>query len=614
MESNSHRGSSPNNSDQGIQSSDAYSASHPSNIGSNRHRRADPSNAFQGIQGSGDYGAPSNRFVMGPSSEQASPRLSESTRRIGIDALSQGRKSPSDHARGQVEDGPGVVPQSPSVRPFEVPRSVLWLNKRVEAAAYEEEASVARRLLPCREKLFWSHPLIDEYWTDQDEQSIERFWDSHEETLLDSSMACAASERELWAMMVHYFDCVPHDLFRYGLKFPIGTECAFERAVGRPSPYIPGDVCEALKKVISHKLWNGKVALLRYALQRMICCRVEDHDEPLRPVAYREPIYGPDGIPISEEALQKLEWVSTYRTSHLEDDDFKTLWTIMKKMDYRQEVGERFAFVLTAVDIERLCECLDNLLYDGLWAFHPCTIYYNQWKKKAYSSGEAFHPRSDDTLREWKKKCRLAELRDEQIRRRLGREAPQGPGRGYLLDIPASDHRPCYHKLPHFSKSQRNVLAGLSPAVDETHASSLTEHPRTIPISDVPAFGKRSWDGDIDGHGNNPVSSNKRQKINQQHVSPGTASGKRSRDEGEYNGDGMPANELHRVPQDPVSAGGSSGKRSCNDEDEHAAVTPAAMRPKVLHERACTAVASGKRRRDENDDDEVLPAKKRQRI
>lgn len=93
--------------------------------------------------------------------------------------------------------------------------------------------------------------------------------------------------------------------------------------------------------------------------------------------------------------------------------------------------------------------------------------------KKAPAKGSL--PKSDDILRRWKKPCRLAELREKQIRQRLKQE-PDGPGGDYLLDIPSSDYRPSYHKLSHLTQSQRDVLAGLANRKTQDHAQAGPPH------------------------------------------------------------------------------------------------------------------------------------------
>ncbi|RYO86225.1 hypothetical protein DL766_004350 [Monosporascus sp. MC13-8B] len=74
----------------------------------------------------------------------------------------------------------------------------------------------------------------------------------------------------LWRTTLHLFRAAPHDLFTWGLRLaPTVTEDESRRR------------WQDLEALMTHPLWDGRLYVLRYFLQKAVCLRVPGHVEPL---------------------------------------------------------------------------------------------------------------------------------------------------------------------------------------------------------------------------------------------------------------------------------------------------------------------------------------------
>ncbi|KAK7960688.1 hypothetical protein PG988_011902 [Apiospora saccharicola] len=86
---------------------------------------------------------------------------------------------------------------------------------------------------------------------------------------------CQGSDwTDLWKMMLHVFQKTPHDLFTWGLRMknPMSAEAE--------------DTVRELGELLPHTMWDGRLEVLRFVLQKAIALRVQGHLEPLGPLSH----------------------------------------------------------------------------------------------------------------------------------------------------------------------------------------------------------------------------------------------------------------------------------------------------------------------------------------
>lgn len=348
--------------------------------------------------------------------------------------------------------------------------------RRLHHRSPESTEVTEARLLPMHESMLDNHPLIQSLnvWTAQDEASLQNSWGTDDDAVLEKSMKSNTSERELWSMMVDIFECLPWDLFRYGLK--MGSSDRRRFTITRPngqeiqlnSPYITKPLCDELKQIITHPIWKGDVTLLRYALQWSVHCRIKNHDAPLPPVRrlpHLKSMYAFTAFTTQGDELATLEW--DLAQAPFNDQPFRNLLDmiscIIKKRHISAiESSDKHIFNLKVTDVQLVHEAMNRMLHFNQVAYLNAAAYHEAYKAQRATPSAGFPPTSTTTLRAWKKQCRIAELREDGIRQKLNDPAFSEAGRNYLLDIHFKDRHPCYLQLPIVTPSQQATLAGVS--------------------------------------------------------------------------------------------------------------------------------------------------------
>ncbi|KAK3375206.1 hypothetical protein B0H63DRAFT_453009 [Podospora didyma] len=183
--------------------------------------------------------------------------------------------------------------------------------------------------------------------------------------------------------MVHLYKRIPHDSFRYGLKYDDSGSTNYEINGGpMPSPYFSAQAMDLLVRLLVHPIWNNNLAALRYLPQTAIELRVPGHVLPIAPLQPNE---------ARDRMIQDLP----------------------------AETRELKLFFLQAQDMKTVIAALEGAKLYGSPKYRTCDDYYAAYRA-ARSGGKnaEWPPRELYTLKKWKKASILAVKRDWIVARR----------------------------------------------------------------------------------------------------------------------------------------------------------------------------------------------------
>ncbi|KAK3324598.1 hypothetical protein B0T19DRAFT_428927 [Cercophora scortea] len=284
----------------------------------------------------------------------------------------------------------------------------------------------AVRLLP--DKLLGIAPL----WGADNETRLQESWSSLDQQLLEQQSKANSEEQSLWKMMLHLFGCHLYDLFRYGLRF---DDCDPEEATtyGTSTIWLSKRMCRSLQGLLSHPIWHGNLDALRFALQTAICHRVEGH---IQPISRWNP---------TEEEQEILEDISGSSPVERTGAHFYLRWypgsipEIKRLCNMIQEIAsqhdttdprlprhpqEKTLFLLQQADVKVVISALDNMQIYGEKIYSlPCQALLSAYRDVLPDEKwQEFHPRTLETVIEWKKEYALANRRDWIISKRYWRD------------------------------------------------------------------------------------------------------------------------------------------------------------------------------------------------
>ena len=281
--------------------------------------------------------------------------------------------------------------------------------------------------------------------------------------------------------MIQLYGRTPFDLFRYGLKVDARPLRFLTTLTGK---YIninmTQDLALGLSILISHPIWHNDIALLRFALQYAVYCRIEDHIQPLPAVLDAMANDTQDEFLQSiikvqnNKELPEKQWrqlLGDYYYHSLDHGgphanlDLKELFAELKKRVKPRPATndqEKMLFLLRLSDVRAIGDSLDSLEVYGQKKWASVDTYYRQ-RMDVLRKVTRFLPPSSSTLQQWKKACFLHELREKIIRHKI-RLAGQPDN---LLDYPEVDPIPFYLLSKHVNTSQRAVIRGVIYSVDE---------------------------------------------------------------------------------------------------------------------------------------------------
>lgn len=339
--------------------------------------------------------------------------------------------------------------------------------------------------------------LYGKVWTDADEQMFELERRNTPAILSrDYIEVQFEAEMKLWKAMVKLFGCLPHVLFRYGLRVDNATHTAqdpdFWLKVKRG---MPKDLAEELLTLLPHPIWDGRIELLRYALQLSVSRRVKQHIRPLGRAV--------DVVDIGVDIYNAIEMLRSDKDEseadamlgdyHFEmlmragvgaDKDMKALDKSLQASIKQEEAAspeERLLFLLQATDVEAVRNALDRMYHLGAPKWRPCSDYCTQYEEHGAAAGvgEDVQNMSCKTFMAWRVHCCMAEEREKAIRTKLrNNNAPD-----LLLDMRESDPIPWYFLSRRMSAEQKRVLSGVvyppwEEALPVAQGLSTTNGPR----------------------------------------------------------------------------------------------------------------------------------------
>ncbi|KAI1075841.1 hypothetical protein F5B20DRAFT_594643 [Whalleya microplaca] len=232
-------------------------------------------------------------------------------------------------------------------------------------------------------------------------------------------------EQEVWKTLLHRFDCLPRDLFTYGLKidiYPGKYQLWCSNGSKVPDMKMGNGLGKHLAKLLFHPIWKNDISRVRYALQMAVCARFTDHVRPFASLEYTEEPAWSSGA----EASQFRSWVQK-NTGMTRDPEIvqvvNALNTFIENKRPAWCEAERCLFLLRPRDVEVLRFVLERTERIGLCSikYEPC--YY---KKASYYYRQNIKNVNDEFssllairyMRDWDKISILAEKRDSIIRAR----------------------------------------------------------------------------------------------------------------------------------------------------------------------------------------------------
>jgi len=337
----------------------------------------------------------------------------------------------------------------------------------------------AKAMLP--DPLFCHFEFVvdGKYWSEEDERILQRDYADWAKQM-DASVKEKHRERSLWRLTIKLFGCHPYDLFRYGLQVERQRRQGPDAISGKEpkNMNLSQALCMELQSLMCHPLWDGKIELLRYALQLAVYYRVENHISPLGP-----------GIDLKQEPKDDV-WKSAkavadpeQRMSIIGDYCYETFLQhgppgnpYIRELAARlqetltpvpaKEPTDRLLFKLRLADLRAVKQALDGTTtMFGAAKWQPCADYWMQYQV-ARTRAWQYPPTSIAQLSEWKQAWFLHAKREKLVRIRF-RERGMGD---MLLDMPRTDPVPFYVNSRRVTQEQRDVLYG---AVWPTHEEPL---------------------------------------------------------------------------------------------------------------------------------------------
>lgn len=339
-------------------------------------------------------------------------------------------------------------------------------------------AAEAEAMLP--DPLFHHFEFIAQYkyWTADDEQRLQIEYGDWAKQM-DEGCRESSCERGFWRLTIKLFGCHPFDLFRYGLQmertYSSGTVIINGKA--EKSVNFEQAFCTEIQGLLCHPLWDGKIELLRYALQLTIYYRVKDHILPLGPGIDMKQDPTDDvwrAIREVEDQEEQMSMIGDYcYETYLQNGppghrDIRDLAARLQKTLTpvpAQDPDDRLLFKLRLSDLTTLKTALDGTTTRfGAPRWSSCTDYWRQYRR-ARTEAWLYPPTTARQLSAWKQKWFLHSKREGLIRLRF-RELGAGD---MLLDIPRRDPVPFYFNSRRVSQEQRDVLYGaVGQAPDES--------------------------------------------------------------------------------------------------------------------------------------------------
>ena len=258
--------------------------------------------------------------------------------------------------------------------------------------------------------------------------------------------------------MIKLYDRIPIDLFRYGLRPVADKITIFNRR--QNSFNLSEPLCHELSDLLCHPSWEGRVDVVRYALQLAICQRTSGHAEPLGPLVEIE--VDPLGLleriieslPSDKQVPAMAEYA--YRPyllagvhAHAAIQPIKRYLAQMPSRAATAVTSARrselYLFMLTTADVATVKRALDTQLHLGQPRWQPCAAYRARFLAAtgggvAAPDGLRLHPRTEADLVDWKAHCSLHLIREKQIRCRLRDEGRDDR----LFDVPQRDPFPVH--------------------------------------------------------------------------------------------------------------------------------------------------------------------------
>lgn len=197
-------------------------------------------------------------------------------------------------------------------------------------------------------------------------------------------------------------------------------------------PYMTVRQSENLRELACHPVWQGRIDVFRYVLMWAVCCRIEDHEDPLEPIMLLESlttnksVSKADMATIAHEATKK----SSARAEPVIDSLCRKLRSMVKPRPAALDV-EKHLFILGSADVTNVIDALDSLTRpytnDKFWR-ETTSDFYNRWKEVDVPRESIWPKEKDDVFR--LKKAAVQRARMESAFRDLLTETGS-----YLYDI-----------------------------------------------------------------------------------------------------------------------------------------------------------------------------------
>jgi hypothetical protein len=360
-----------------------------------------------------------------------------------------------------------------------------------QVSATTAVSALPAKLLP--ERLFKHIQFISDrqLWTEAKEERLQH----------DEAEACRKAsrtsvdwveERKLWNLMITDYNCIPADLFRYGLKLEPAAAATSTAGNGTRITDAPVHPSFAnLTKLLCHPAWRGDVALVRWALQKAIACRVACHIHPIAACVDFNTDADDSIIDVLMEASKqdphsKIREIANYcyrqvaKHGPQTDPTVRAITTWLEaniSVEVAEEKVEEELFYLQDRDLQAVMDALDAQMWHGQPMFRLCKEYM-EIHNRVYKAASSQPINSDDELADCKAECLLHEKREERLRRAF---RLQGLG-DMLLDFPHRDSPPYHVWAREVSSAQRRVMAGV---VRHRKEESLPAGPTDSEISDL---------------------------------------------------------------------------------------------------------------------------------
>ncbi|RYO98142.1 hypothetical protein DL764_007187 [Monosporascus ibericus] len=228
-----------------------------------------------------------------------------------------------------------------------------------------------------------------------------------------------AAEQRMWKIFGALFNAIPRELFTWGLRphdsaYTDDGSLCLDRAFSRE-----------LECLMSHPIWKGDKAELRYVLQTAVSLRVADHTPPM----------GPLGATITKIACVMLEGpdggMSSKRGPEVPYDLYKAsgpgarkhlqpLLENMKRLILKKPIAnemERQLFLLQIDDVRMVRRALDtSLIADRVPWPMSTQEFHAEFRGASSEVYDRISPESLEKLADLKAAVEIADSRDEKIR------------------------------------------------------------------------------------------------------------------------------------------------------------------------------------------------------